>query len=196
MIRSLHALGRHIRKALGDDPAAIVEQLVLTSADDDGESDRGERSVPGTRQVFLGVLDFCPGQGVLRHRIEEVSPEALRRYLWIQLTKFSTSGDIRDVTVKDSNLKFLIGPVFAGLAPGSSRLSDSQYRALNELSAVLAPARARLRDYGGRGRDRFLLDLKQKIDAERENNMDNERQRRLLDEWILAISDEMRRRLD
>lgn len=44
--------------------------------------------------------------------------------------------------------------------------------------------------------DRFLLDLKQKIDAERENSMDNERQRQLLDEWILAISDEMRRRLD
>ncbi|MGB9800339.1 MAG: DUF6092 family protein [Thermanaerothrix sp.] len=44
--------------------------------------------------------------------------------------------------------------------------------------------------------DRFLLDLKQKIDAERENSMDNERQRRLLDEWILAISEEMRRRLD
>lgn len=44
--------------------------------------------------------------------------------------------------------------------------------------------------------DPFLLGLKQQIDAERENNMDNERQRKLLEEWILAISDELRRRLD
>jgi hypothetical protein len=44
--------------------------------------------------------------------------------------------------------------------------------------------------------DPFLIDLKQQIDAEREGNMDDERQRQSLDQWILSISDEMRRRLD
>jgi len=38
MIRSLYALGRHVREALGDDPAAIVEQLALTGAEDEAES--------------------------------------------------------------------------------------------------------------------------------------------------------------
>jgi hypothetical protein len=112
MIRSLHALGRHIRKALGDDPAEIVEQLALTSADEEGETDTEERSGRGARQAYLGVLDICPGQGVLRHRVEEVSPETLRRYLWIQLMKFSPGGDVRDVTVRD--LQYLLGPVFVG----------------------------------------------------------------------------------
>ncbi len=44
--------------------------------------------------------------------------------------------------------------------------------------------------------DPFLVELKQKIEAEREANMDEERQRSRLDEWVLAISDEMRRQLD
>lgn len=44
--------------------------------------------------------------------------------------------------------------------------------------------------------DPFLLDLKQKIDAEREASMDNERQQRALDELILSISEEMQRRLE
>lgn len=44
--------------------------------------------------------------------------------------------------------------------------------------------------------DPFLIELKQKIDLEREGNMDNERQQRALDEIILSISDELRRRLD
>lgn len=43
--------------------------------------------------------------------------------------------------------------------------------------------------------DPFLLDLKQKIDAERYASMDNQRQQRMLDEWILSISEELRRRL-
>lgn len=43
--------------------------------------------------------------------------------------------------------------------------------------------------------DPFLLELKQKIDVEREGNMDSERLRRVLDEWILSFSDEMGRRL-
>jgi CRISPR-associated protein Csh1 len=157
MIRSLHALGRHIRKALGDDPAEIVEQLALTSADEEGETDTEERSARGARQAYLGVLDICPGQDVLRHRVEEVSPETLRRYLWIQLMKFSPGGDVRDVTVRD--LKYLLGPVFVGLAPRVLGLSESQHEALDQLAVVLAPALVRLRDFGGRGRERFLLDL-------------------------------------
>ncbi len=44
--------------------------------------------------------------------------------------------------------------------------------------------------------DPFLLDLKQKIDAEREASMDNERQQRVLDELILSISEEMQRRFE
>lgn len=44
--------------------------------------------------------------------------------------------------------------------------------------------------------DPFLLDLKQKIDAEREASMDKERQQRVLDELILSISEEMQRRLE
>ncbi|MCX7976140.1 MAG: DUF6092 family protein [Bellilinea sp.] len=44
--------------------------------------------------------------------------------------------------------------------------------------------------------DPFLLSLKEKIDAEREASMDNERQQRVLDELILSISEEMQRRLE
>lgn len=44
--------------------------------------------------------------------------------------------------------------------------------------------------------DPYLAGLKQKIDAERAGNMNNERQRRALDEWIVSISEEMRRRLE
>ncbi|MDW8060865.1 MAG: TM1802 family CRISPR-associated protein [Thermomicrobium sp.] len=154
MIRSLRALGRHIRHALGNDPAEIVEQLALTSAEEDGDEERSSRL---SRQAYIGVLDICPRQGVLRHRLEEVSAQTLRRYLWIQLMKFSPGGDVRDVTVLD--LKYLLGPVFAGLAPKALGLTDSQDAALDELVTTLAPALARVRDFGGRGRDRFLLDL-------------------------------------
>jgi hypothetical protein len=42
----------------------------------------------------------------------------------------------------------------------------------------------------------FLIHLKEEIDAEREGNMDDERQRRQLDQWVIEIAQELRRRLD
>lgn len=45
-------------------------------------------------------------------------------------------------------------------------------------------------------KDSFLIEMIEKIQAEREGSMDNERQRRQLDEWILAFSEEMRKRLE
>ncbi len=148
MIRSLHALGRHIRKALGDDPAAIVEQLALTGADEEAGN--------GT-QVYLGILDICPERGFLRHRREEVSADTLRRYLWIQLMKFSPGGDVRDVTVRE--LKYLLGPVFVSLAPRKLGIAATQHEALDELAPVLEPVLGRLRDFEGRSRDRYVVDL-------------------------------------
>ena len=157
MIRSLQALGQYIRNALGDDPEAIVEQLALTSADDEVESDPEGRSARGTQQLYLGILDICPAQGLLRHRLEEVSPETLRRYLWLQLMKFSPGGDVRDVTVRD--LKYLLGPVFAGLATKRLVLDEQQHEALDKLASVVAPALDRLCDLRGKTRDRFVLNL-------------------------------------
>ena len=157
MIRSLHALGRHIRKALGDDPAAIVEQLALTGADEEAENGTEAGSGRQARQVYLGVLDICPAHGLLRHRLEEVSTDTLRRYLWLQLMKFSPGGDVRDVTVREP--KYLLGAVFAGLAPRQVGLAPTQHEALDELAPVLEPVLGRIRDFGGSRRDRFVVDL-------------------------------------
>jgi hypothetical protein len=44
--------------------------------------------------------------------------------------------------------------------------------------------------------DPFLVQLKEEIDAEREGNMDDERQRQQLDQWVMEIAHELRRRLD
>jgi len=157
MIRSLHALGRHLRRALDDDPVAIVEQLALTSADEEGEGNDEGDTARTVRRSYLGVLDICPSRGAVGHRLEEVSAQTLRQYLWVQLMKFSPGGDVRDVTVRD--LKYLLGPVFVGLAPKSLGLVEQQDPTLDELEPVLRPVLPRLRDFGGRGRDRFVLDL-------------------------------------
>ncbi len=157
MIRSLYLLGRHVREALGDDPVAIVEQLALTGAEDEAESGPDGGSGRETRPVYLGVFDICPTKGLLRHRVEEVSADTLRRYLWLQLMKFSPGGDVRDATVRD--LKYLLGPVFAGLAPRQLGLAPTQHEALDALAPVLEPVLGRVRDFGGSRRDRFVVEL-------------------------------------
>ncbi len=157
MIRSLRALGRQIRQALGDDPAALVEQLALTSAEEGEGSSNGEASAQSSARSYLAVIDACPTRGHVRWHLEEASADTLRRYLWLQLMKFSPGGEVRDVTVRD--LKYLLGPVFAGLAPKYLGVSSSQHSALDALLPVLKPALDRLRDFGGRSRERYVLDL-------------------------------------
>jgi hypothetical protein len=44
--------------------------------------------------------------------------------------------------------------------------------------------------------DPFLVRLNGEIDAEREGNMDDERQRRQLDKWVMEIARELRQRLE
>jgi hypothetical protein len=46
------------------------------------------------------------------------------------------------------------------------------------------------------GLDPFLAQLKEEIDAEREGSMDSARQRERIDQWVLEIAHEMRRRVE
>lgn len=142
MIRSLYALGRSIAELLRDDPEAIVEQLALTTADDSPPL-AGDGKV-STARTYIGVLDVSPSTRTVRHHLVEASAESLRRFLWLQLMKFSPGGDVRDVTVRD--LKYLLGPVFVGLAP-RLLLGESQHPALDKLEPIIQPIKPMLYDF-------------------------------------------------
>lgn len=168
MIQSLHALGRHLRQAVGDDPEAIVEQLALTSADEEetkaGFDEREEEQLGGSqegrgsqRATFLAVLDFYPNEKCLRHELILVDANVLRRYLWLQLMKFSPGSDVRDVTVRD--LRYLLGPIFVGLAPRQLGLEQQQDPALDKLAPLLDPLLPLLQNRGGARREQFILDV-------------------------------------
>lgn len=155
MIRSIRALGAHVRQALPDGPSWIVEQLSLTT--DDEEDNKGL----GGRQ-YLGTLDLYTAQRMLRHGLAEVSSGILKRHLWLNLMKAEPGGDVRDVTVRD--LRHLLGPVFVGLAPGllfGRQPGQEAPPGVVELEGILAPVKPVLRDYGqaANRRVRFLLDL-------------------------------------
>lgn len=156
MIRSLYVLGRSIAELLANDPDAIVEQLALTTADDSSSAAGDGKG--GTARTYIGVFDVSPSTRTLRHHLEEASAESLRRFLWLQLMKFSPGGDVRDVTVRD--LKYLLGPVFVGLAP-RLLLQEKQPPELDALEPLIQPIIPILCDFGPsiRTRDRFLLDL-------------------------------------
>jgi CRISPR-associated protein Csh1 len=153
MIQSVRALGRFVRVALPDDPVSLVRQLALASDDEDEVGSDG-----AARRRYLAVLDLRPEQRTLRHELVEVSNDALRLYLYLNLMKSEPGGAVRDATVKD--LRHLLGPVFVGLAP-RLLLGEEPSPGLAELEPVLAPVVPVLRDFGEevRARDRFLIVL-------------------------------------
>ena len=160
MIRALYVLGQSIRELLGNDPHAVVEQLALTTPDEELDEER-ERTRQGVS--YIGIFDLCPSERTLRYHVVEVSPENLRKYLWLQLMKFAPGKPVRDVTVRD--LRHLLGPVFVGLAPRAFGLGAQQPAELDALEPVLQPALPLLRDLREdfddevSTRDAFLLNL-------------------------------------
>jgi len=153
MIQSVRTLGSFVRRALPDDPVALVRQLALAS--DDEDEMRGDGA---SRRQYLAVLDLRPERRVLRHELVEVSGSALRRYLYLNLMKSEPGGHVRDATVKD--VRYLLGPLFAGLAP-RLLLGEEPAPWLAELEPMLNPMVPMLRDAGPavRARDRFLVNL-------------------------------------
>lgn len=153
MIRSLYTLGHHIRQIIGEDPAALVEQLALTTADEEESVGEG----PSRTRSLIGILDLYPEKRVLRHYTVEANADSLRRFLWIQLMKFSPGGDKIDVTVRD--LRYLLGPVLAGLAPRSLGLNRAASPIRDAVEELLKPILPYVVDVGGKASERFLLNL-------------------------------------